>query len=249
MSPVLNTVYRSSHSRVVPSSRSVLSLNTRFQGFQALLIDLASRPSGSAPEQQVQGSRTGSKSDHAPRLHSTIGPSFKRDQSTEEAKLLLQQRTVLHVAPIIGKGCSQAFCSCVCHKRKSVKYRLLDRILGSLMIGYEALPLLTGVCDVEGCKRKAPYFGISWSFPLWYSNQTVFARVYKTTSMGMEGSIRVRFKRPWGAPILIALEDGNVGVLRTLLYSRKAFVNDCNPYGRSLLSASNNPKLGLNYSF
>ena len=133
-----------------------------------------------------------------------------------------------------------AWCSCQCHKRRSLKTaRFVENVVGALSVSWSGIPTLAKACDQHACRRRsAPAFNVTYRFP-----QALVQHIY-SLSMSYEtmcgADFRVRLPRivDWTSPVWGPAIDGDVAAMRTLFEQGKASPWDVNPLGGSILHVS-----------
>lgn len=137
---------------------------------------------------------------------------------------------------VSSKPCGP-FCSCACHKMSQLRSpRLFDRLLGSVFIGYEALPLATKPCNSSSCTRgKVSRTVVSYIFPRWFLNCVV---LLQTRPPAPEPVLRILRVRPNNSEIFKALRIQDLAKIRELITEGKASVRDVNEEGESLITVS-----------
>jgi hypothetical protein len=83
---------------------------------------------------------------------------------------------------VSSKSCGPS-CSCACHKMSQLRSPgLFDRLLGSLFIGYEAIPLVTKPCNSSPCARgNVSRTVVSYIFSRWFLNCVVMLQTRPPT--------------------------------------------------------------------
>ena len=140
---------------------------------------------------------------------------------------------------ITGKSCN-VNCRCSCHKKGSLKSpRFLTTILGSIMVGYNAIPGLAPKCNDPSCKGQSTNITYTYAFPDWFVSRVVYLNFKNEQSRGPELCLRVVRVRPYGANIFLAMQDDRKEVAlqhtKRLLLAGEASVLDVNLDGESLL--------------
>ena len=143
---------------------------------------------------------------------------------------------------ITSKSCN-VNCRCCCHKRGSLKSpRFLTTILGSIMVGYNAIPGLAPKCNDPSCKGQSTNITYTYTFPQWFVSRVIYFNFKNQQLRGPELCMRVVRVRPYDAVIFIAVLDNREEVAlqqtKRLLLAGEASVLDVNPRGYSLLSVT-----------
>ena len=143
---------------------------------------------------------------------------------------------------ITGKSCNMN-CRCSCHKKGRLKSpKFLTTILGSIMVGYNAIPGLAPKCNEPSCKGQSTKITYTYAFPEWFVSRVLYLNFKNEQLRGPELCLRVVRVRPFNANIFLALEDKReenaLQQTKRLLLAGKASVLDVNPYGYSLLSVT-----------
>ena len=136
---------------------------------------------------------------------------------------------------ITGKSCN-VNCRCSCHKKGSLKSpRFLTTILGSIMVGYNAIPGLAPKCNDPSCKGQSTNITYTYAFPEWFVSRVVYLNFKNEQSRGPELCLRVVRMRPDHADIFFALQDAREEVAlehtKRLLLAGEGSVLDVNPNG------------------
>ena len=143
---------------------------------------------------------------------------------------------------ITGKSCN-VNCRCSCHKKGRLKSpKFLTTILGSIMVGYNAIPGLAPKCNEPSCKGQSTNITYTYAFPEWFISRAVYFNFKNEQLRGPELCLRVVRVRPSNANIFVALEDKReenaLQQTKRLLLAGKASVLDVDPHGCSLLSVT-----------
>ena len=141
---------------------------------------------------------------------------------------------------ITGKSC-HVNCRCFCHKKGSLKSpKFLTTILGSIMVGYKAIPGLAQKCNDSSCKGQSTNITYTYAFPEWFISRVVYFNFKNEQLKGPELCLRVVRVRAYDANIFIASQDDREELAlehnKRLLLAGEASVLDVNPNGESLLS-------------
>ena len=135
-------------------------------------------------------------------------------------------------------------CGCVCHKRsrlQSPKY--LNAVLGSMMVGYSALPWFAQACDDVSCRDRSAKITYTYVFPQWFASRALYLKLVNDYPKGPELCLRVVRVRPLGADIFWATraenEDSGLHQIKRLLLNGEASVLDVNPRGETALLVRN----------
>lgn len=82
--------------------------------------------------------------------------------------LLPPTATTVHLSKHQQTMCVPS-CTCLCHQWQEVRSpKVFDKLMGSLLLGYTGVPLVTRKCTNESCKFKATYaLRLRYQFPLW----------------------------------------------------------------------------------
>lgn len=140
---------------------------------------------------------------------------------------------------IIGKSCN-VNCRCSCHKKGSLKSpKFLTTILGSIMVGYNAIPGLGQRCNDPSCKGQSTNINYTYAFPRWFISRVLYLNFKNEQLKGPELCLRVVRVRPYDADIFIAVQDDQEELAlehtKRLLLAGEASVLDVNPKGESAL--------------
>ena len=123
----------------------------------------------------------------------------------------------------------EGYCSCICHSIYRYKSPgLLERLIGSLFVGYTDLPTSTPKCDSKTCMDKASRnIRISYAFPFWFIRRTIeiiASDSINGPSFGL--SLRTRVDPSTGVNIISLAHNGNISGMISLLGERRASLTD-----------------------
>jgi hypothetical protein len=132
------------------------------------------------------------------------------------------------------------WCSCCCHVRREVRTPSLAKsFIGSLFIGYTGVPVVTPPCNEKQCKKRSTSrIIVSYQFPGWFWERSLFTSFMTAALSGPEMLIRVTNTIPFACETYQHCLDGNVPGLRRLFELGKASPFDLDPAGISLLHVS-----------
>jgi hypothetical protein len=131
-------------------------------------------------------------------------------------------------------------CSCSCHTRDWLKSpKMLQSVLGSLVMGHNSFPFLTRRCDNLACRdHSAPSLTASYAFPRWFAHRIISIRATSEAKRGPELLLRVWRVRPWNSNIFLAVQKGRTNLVKHLFDTGGASVFDVTEEGTSLLNVS-----------
>jgi hypothetical protein len=114
-------------------------------------------------------------------------------------------------------------CSCLCHQWRQLRSpRVFDRLIGSLLVGYSGVPLMTVECTVKSCSVKASYaMKVCYRFPAWMLARAVLVSVYSRYGQPTAGLSVVQI-RPHSSLVFAFAESGNATGLKHLFDHRLA---------------------------
>jgi hypothetical protein len=141
----------------------------------------------------------------------------------------------------------KTLCSCVCHRRTRIAApRLLDQILGSLIVGFAGSLFNTIRCNQTMCANRDAKKGfrmdLKYFFPRW-ALQKVFLMTLEVMQAQPTMVIAVRNTLPANSELYTATQDGNVTRLKYLFNNRLAFPNDIGGmYGDTALHVRSPPE-------
>ena len=120
------------------------------------------------------------------------------------------------------------WCSCVCHQRGSLQTpKLLQSILGTLLIGYSGLPVLTKPCDQHSCHLRArPTSSITYFFPRWFVARAISLILSSTPLAGPVATLKMQRTVSGDADVLNFAKLGQVEELKTLFEQGLASPHD-----------------------
>lgn len=135
-------------------------------------------------------------------------------------------------------------CPCRCHQKSVIRSpRNLSSFLGDVFLACSSLPWCFSSlvqCNEQSCKRSQTVKAdMRYFFPAWFMSNTVkITMKFTLSAIPLNVSIETRNTIPYDSPIFIAVQEGQVDEIRSLLYSGKASLNDIDPYGLGLLYVS-----------
>jgi hypothetical protein len=120
-------------------------------------------------------------------------------------------------------------CTCSCHRRGGFRTpSFLNRVLGSLFIGYSGLPLVSRSCDQSLCRRQGRYTSTTFSyyFPGWFMLRSVYMTIKNSPLRGPEAHLNVS-RVVWDqAEIFWHSINGNIDGIKALFDAGLASPND-----------------------
>ena len=131
-------------------------------------------------------------------------------------------------------------CSCACHKIS--RYRsptFMATLLGSLFLGYNAVPWFSPKCDRTFCRGDSSKLTYTYAFPRWFVDRVLILKISNTAVRGPELCLRLARVRPNDFQIFRAVGEWSDEVavhhIRRLLRAGEASVLDVNPNGATAL--------------
>ena len=131
-------------------------------------------------------------------------------------------------------------CSCACHKTS--RYRsptFMATIVGSLFLGYNAVPWFSPKCDRTFCRGDSSKLTYTYAFPRWFVDRVLILKISNTAVRGPELCLRLARVRPGNSKIFQAAIDWSDEVavhhIRRLLRAGEASVLDVDPDGQTAL--------------
>jgi hypothetical protein len=120
------------------------------------------------------------------------------------------------------------WCSCVCHERGQIRTpHFLERIIGSLFIGYSGLPILTKPCNQTSCHLRAqPTSTVTYFFPQWFMSRALSLTMASTPLAGPVMSLKVHRMVPGDAAIFDYAMSGDVERMKSLFLNGLASPHD-----------------------
>ena len=120
-------------------------------------------------------------------------------------------------AVTLGPDCGIG-CKCSCHVRRSIKLSSLHQFLGSLLVGYIGLPVITPKCDDYHCSRRAQLVTtITYFFPPWFLARAFYLAFRSSSNTGPELVIRVISVVPGSSAIFTSTVHGDLEGVSNLL--------------------------------
>ena len=137
-------------------------------------------------------------------------------------------------------GSCTLVCFCSCHKRTRLRTpSILRSVLGSIVLGFESLPLVAQTCDDEACRNHATTsITMDLALPQWFLHRIITIRATSELKRGPELLLRVLRVRSLDSPIFGALRRGNTEIIKRLLEKGDASVLDVAENGTSILNVS-----------
>ncbi|KAI9784656.1 MAG: hypothetical protein M1835_003537 [Candelina submexicana] len=163
------------------------------------------RLTGESKEEEPPKS-TGSP--HAPTPGTTVGIGLVQEPENQCARL----------------------CSCICHKPGRLSISFLDRVIGSLFVGYVGLPVFTAPCNEYICKKNRHRSSFSarftYYFPSWFLARMIYSAINYTARDGPQILfVKAPRLRPGTARIFEYAVDGDIVAMQ------KAFsMGDASPF-------------------
>lgn len=121
-----------------------------------------------------------------------------------------------------------ATCNCSCHRFKySQPLSMVQDVLGSLFVGSQGMPALSGACSLPACRGNvAKHLNVDYFFPRWMLHKAVRASLQVNRASDPELCIRIVNVRKHDDEIFRAADEGDVDLTRKLLATGKASVMD-----------------------
>lgn len=125
-------------------------------------------------------------------------------------------------------------CGCACHRRNRLRSpNVLNTVLGTLFVGYQASPWLAQGCNKMFCQSRSTK--IDYAFPRWFLRRAISLTMGYGHPGGLEFSARMMSVRPGDADIFIAVFRGASNHIEKLIHDGKASVFDVDPAGNTAL--------------
>lgn len=143
-----------------------------------------------------------------------------------------------------GSRCGSG-CLCVCHSPSRSRFscrlpRALDRVLGSLFLGYAGVPTSAASCNLESCsKTRYLRLTVTYCFPTWFLNRALQTFVEVSTSSFKFALVPLRRVKYEAAQdnILFQVNRGGPSSVQNLLRKDSSLVLEVDhQYGLSVLS-------------
>ena len=162
-------------------------------------------------ENPLQGleNRGGPEPDTQQRVTSKSGVLTRQDQGSAYIGLTVQQCEVTT---------SRQSCLCRCHwRRKWQSYQVLDKIVGTLFLGYSSAPNLTQGCDLPSCSRnQRSLSSVLYIFPSWFLQRAISIVLLYTHRDGPSMSLRTLRLRRLADPVFHFATVGEVTQIKAL---------------------------------
>lgn len=103
------------------------------------------------------------------------------------------------------------WCSCICHAQKTLKSpSFMERLVGSLFVGYTGIPRLRSQCNQQSCHLASPpMIYITYYFPAWFLARMVSLMIASTPLAGPVVSLKTQRAVPGDAEIFLCAKTGN----------------------------------------
>jgi hypothetical protein len=120
------------------------------------------------------------------------------------------------------------WCSCICHKKTTLKTpSFMERLLGSLFIGYSGIPRLRPKCNEHSCHLESqPLLYITYFFPAWFLARTMSLMISTIPLAGPLVSLKMQRAVPGDAEIFVCAKTGNIDKMKSLFRQGLASPND-----------------------
>ncbi|KAI9711345.1 MAG: hypothetical protein M1812_007194 [Candelaria pacifica] len=118
-------------------------------------------------------------------------------------------------------------CNCACHKPSRLGMKFLDRVIGSLFVGYTGLPGITPPCNEHSCRKGRHRANFSahftYYFPSWFLTRMISSAIKYTPRDGPQILfIRAPRIRPDNANIFWDAIDGDVVAMQQAFSTGRA---------------------------
>ena len=119
-------------------------------------------------------------------------------------------------------------CRCVCHSKYHYKSPgLVQKLLGSLFIGYTGLPILAARCNLDTCVNQiSRSIRATYSFPTWFVSKSLDVIVQSSSTLYFGLNVRNRILLGSGMNILSLCSRGDTRGVMKLLEKHEASLND-----------------------
>lgn len=129
-------------------------------------------------------------------------------------------------------------CGCRCHNRQRWRNpSMLDKLIGTIFLGYVGLPIMSAKCDVHRCvQQRGTLVSFSYYFPAWFWMRILHIHIRHRQNLGLEQLLRVSRHVSAYSEILTYAANGNVeGVKSVLIDGRGSPFDVCLGSNRSAL--------------
>ncbi len=145
----------------------------------------------------------------------------------------------------LNRNSCELSCSCTCHKTSRFRSpTFMATIVGSLFLGYNAVPWFSRGCDSAFCRSHSSKLTYTYAFPRWFVDRVISLKISNTKLGGPELCLRLARMRPSDSDVFIAAMDGSDEVathhIRRLLLAGEASVLDVTPDGETALQVNKN---------
>lgn len=141
----------------------------------------------------------------------------------------------------VARRSCDVHCKCTCHKKLRIRSpKILDDILGSLFVGYNASPWSVEKCDDTSCQQRARKLCYTYTFPKWFLNGIVHMTMAYATLRGPELLIRIMRVRSDAEQIALIIRHyrhhkTGLDTIKYMLMNGEASVLDVFPQNASIL--------------
>lgn len=145
----------------------------------------------------------------------------------ESAQMTAVAAVGIRTAQFNRNACTP-WCSCLCHKESSIRTpQLLDRIIGTLFVGYSGLPRSMPQCNQKSCHLRAqPRAYATYYFPRWFLSRVVLFMMTYTPLAGPVATLKVQRTVPGSADIFTFAKNGDVARMKSLFENGLASPHD-----------------------
>ena len=134
-------------------------------------------------------------------------------------------------------------CACACHHTRHLRTpQFLNRLVGSLFIGYRMSPILQSPCIDLNCQTNTTRITYTYAFPHWFWKNILCTSISFDRARGPELNLRVMKMRPSFAPAFstIIRDESEVALanIKQLIEDKETSVLDVDEDSNSLLWVS-----------
>jgi len=133
-------------------------------------------------------------------------------------------------------------CRCSCHSERRKQTPLfLNRLMGSLFLGYTGVPIFPRPCDDSHCtQRSFPSAQLTYFFPEWFFRRMLILAMAFDPVGGPQVTLRMPLILPDTAKIFHLATSGDIDAIKTMFKTGQASPFDVSStFGYSLLHVSN----------
>jgi hypothetical protein len=120
------------------------------------------------------------------------------------------------------------WCSCICHTERSFRSpSFMEKLVGSLFIGYSGVPILRQKCNQHSCHLESqPLMYVTYYFPTWFLARMVSLMISTTPLAGPVVSLKTQRTVSGDADIFTCAKTGDINKMKYLFQNGLASPHD-----------------------